>query len=43
VRTTMLILVLFVEFPTFSNHKITHNASFFPKCRGKAMPFRLQT
>lgn len=29
VRTTMLILVLFVEFPTFSNHKITHNASYF--------------
>ncbi len=28
VRTTMPILVLFVEFPTFSNHKITHNAFF---------------
>jgi len=31
VRTTMPILVPFVEFPTFSNHKITHNVSF-SKC-----------
>lgn len=40
VRTTMLILVLFVEFPTFSNHKITHNASYFSKMswKGDAIP-----
>jgi len=36
VRTTMLILVLFVEFPTFSNHKITHKASFYSVCPGKS-------
>ena len=35
VRTTMPILVLFVEFPTFSNHKITHNASYFTKMSWK--------
>lgn len=29
VRTTMPILVLICEFPTFSNHKIKHNASLF--------------
>ena len=36
----MLILVLFVEFPTFSNHKITHNASYFSKMswKGDAIP-----
>ena len=31
----MLILVLYVEFPTFSNHKITHNASYFSKMSWK--------
>ena len=34
VRTTMLILVLFVEFPTFSNHKISITLLSIPKCRG---------
>lgn len=36
----MLILVLFVEFPTFSNHKITHNASYFTimSWKGYAIP-----
>ena len=40
VRTTMPILVPFVEFPTFSNHKITHNASYFTKMswKGDAIP-----
>ncbi len=41
VRTTMPILVLFVEFPTFSNHKITHNASYFSKMTKEELLARL--
>ena len=34
VRTTMLSLALILEFPTFTNHKISITLLIFPKCRG---------